>query len=392
MLEALINEASNLAQEAHDLLEPVASVRTTLRNRLLDEGRILTIADTPPAPCSLVAVDGGSVREPLYAADLLVCVATSATGMTSTPGPELEHAHWAQVLEHTAENQTLLGAAMASLELRLLQKLTHDIRILDGSTTSGIISLSQSLNIRNPTAVAHAAALFTDDLLSAIHGLASPHTRDNPGQIVALPKSDSSDAFQTLFAGRYNLTLTGGDKFIAAQVLDPGEMYYPRAAPEHQHPPVSIPRDAPGTAKRAAEQLAEAVQPIATAAADRRIVVTYLKPATADTVIKAEIQTSEPLPADRTDHHATAVTEVRAMGRILSDETPGPFLQEPYAQYAVDLAAKNVSVGVDALQQAMIANLAAEPDAANYLMYLTRSYRTRPTPRSKRPPKERGTP
>lgn len=375
MLRELLADADRIAADAHHLLAPMGVARDGLRQGLMDRGLIVPIGDPNPTPLSIAAVDGGSVREPLYVADLMVVVAASAEGMTSIGGHQLHHSHWAQIITHESENDRVLSAAMASHELALINRLGHDLRILDGSTTSPVLTLWGGLNTRSGAARDTVVELITDEVLSSIWSLGSPAHRANPGRIVAMPKSDSSHYFMDDYERAFGLALPGGDRFMAAQVLNPGEMLYPRWAKEHANLPIGIDESAPEHLRKKAYDLATAVGPIRDAANTGHLVVTYLKPESADTVLKAEIMLPEPLPSHKSPATSGAgLDEARLVCRYLSDETPGPHMQEPFAQYAVDLAAKNVSIGATALNQAMLTNL---PEGAeSYLPLLVRSYRT----------------
>lgn len=374
LLNDLLGEAGALAVQAHGLLAPVAQTRDELRARLLAEGQILTIGAPDPTARSLAAVDGGSVREHLYAADLMVAVAASATGITSRIDRPLKQAHWAAVRAHVSENDRLLSAAMAALELRLLAELDHDIRILDGSHGTPIIALGTALAARSAEVGDAAADLITDEVIAAAAALADPGARDNGGEIIALPKADSSHRFADLYHARYDLHLPGGDRFIAAQVLKPGEMLYPRPAREIAGMYIHIKEDGSPRVIRVSQALSDAITPLRVAAQNDEVLVTYVKPLTADVPIKIEFRVSDPLP-EHADHHATPVLEAQRLGRLISDETPGPFMQEPFAQHAVDMAAKSIAVGAEALNQAMLANLPDGSDA--YISLLARSYRTK---------------
>ena len=384
LLRELLGEADRIALDAHHLLAPMGVSRERLREGLQERGLIVPIGDPNPTPLSIAAVDGGSVREPLYVADLMVVVAASAEGMTSTGGHQLHQSHWAQIVTHESENDRVLSAAMAAHELALINRLGHDLRILDGSTTSPVLTLWGGLNTRSVDARDTVVDLITDEVLAAIHGLGNVEHRSNPGRIVAMPKSDSSGYFMEIYERTFGLALPGGDRFMAAQVLEPGEMLYPRWATEHTHLPVHIDESAPAHLRQKAHELATAVQPIRSAAQEGRLVVTYLKPETANTVLKAEILVPGTLP----DHHhpepsSPALAEARTVARYLSDETPGPHMQEPFAQYAVDLAAKSVSTGASALNQAMLSKLPEGSDS--YLSLLVRSYRTQSNAGPSRP-------
>lgn len=373
LLDDLLSAHPELARQAHDLLAPIAAARDELRSKLIDTGQIVTL-HPDPQPVTTAAVDGAMVKQLLYACDLLVVVAAAAGGM-HTSGEDLPHSYWTQVVPHTPDNDILIAVAMATRELLLLNDLTHQLRILDGSHTSPIITLARGINAHGETQD-RVAELIDDEVLQAVYNLGAPGYRSTPGEIVALPKSDSSRYFTDLYESRFEVHFASGDRYLAAQLLEPGEMFFPRTAVEHQDPPPqAIPTDAEGPARDVAKDLAKAVGPVKELANSDRLVVTYLKPASADTVVKAEIQLDQPLgPAD--DGDTPALLQARKVARTLSDETPGPFLQEPFPQYVVDQLVKNISVGTEALQQSMVTTLNNNPASAAVVPYLARAYRT----------------
>lgn len=366
LVELLLRTAPQLASQAHLLLSPVADARDELRHHLLNTGRIVPVAYAGNPPRSIAAVDGGCVREHLYAADLMVAVATTAQGLTGTDH-ELISKEWAQLLVHESENDRLLSAAMATLELRAIAQIRHDFRILDGSFGTPLIALMTALNANSPAVAAQVATLVDDETIDAISEVCT-----NYG-IVALPKSDSAHAFTDEYKELFDLHMPGGDKFMATQVLEPGEMLYPLPAKKIGQLHVTTPRDATPQVETAVGRLDQAIRPLRAAAQQRRVLVTYSKPATADTVVKMEYRSTTAL-STSVDATQPAIVEGQHIAAILSDETPGPYLQEPYAQHAVDVAAKNVSVGTNAIQQAMLAML---PEGSEkYLHLLARGYRT----------------
>jgi hypothetical protein len=183
---------------------------------------------------------------------------------------------------------------------------------------------------------------------------------DGPGEIVALPKADSSREFADFYESEYGLTIGSGDRFLAAQVLEPGEMLFPRQAEEYVRLQFGGKFD-DGPAGRLTQRLDRELGPLREAARENLLQVTYVKPEGADTVIKVEFR-------------GGTLEVAQRIGRVLSDETPGPHLQEPFAQHMADLAAKSVSAGAQAVNSAMLGHLPAT--AAAYLPYLARSYRT----------------
>jgi hypothetical protein len=115
-----------------------------------------------------------------------------------------------------------------------------------------------------------------------------------------------------------------------------------------------------------AEALDEAIEPLRRRGQGEGIGVTYLKPHSCTTALRVELK------ASKGREHASW------LARVLCDETPGPYLQEPYAQHQADLWAKSIGIGVDGAIHAMRLAIAGEGDAS-YLEYLLRSYRTTST-------------
>ncbi|MGV8910703.1 MAG: hypothetical protein ACOH1Y_17135 [Propionicimonas sp.] len=377
LLDNLMTRVPALIEQVHALLGPVAESKTKIRARLLDAGQIIPIGPRTGASFSLAAVDGGVVIQQLYAADMIVAVAASADGMTSDGTQELKSANWATIVEHHTENSRLASAAMAALELKVMAGLTHNVRIIDGSHATSVIALSTAL-FAHETKVRDAVIrlLADDEILHAVSVIANPtvmHAASPGSEIIALPKSDSAHRFREAFATEYQLAatldegvLSGGDKFLASQVLQPGEMFVPRTVTELAGLHFPTPKDANRAITELCDAYDAAVEPLRTAAQDDLLQVTYLKPEGSDTVVKMEFR--------ETHNPSNAAVTAARLARVVSDETPAPHLQEPFAQYAVDLAAKSVSAGTTALQQALLNGL--PPEAEAYLPMLMRGYRT----------------
>jgi hypothetical protein len=391
VLVDLLQATQQIAVQVDTLLGPVAERRKQLRQHLLDDGIIQPVG--PPARgASVVAVDGGAAHDELYAVDVVAAVAVAAQGLRSQPlppaGPEARrpsatppsrstangrrrppqdaaaaaHETWIQILRHAPELERLAQAAMFAMELALLDKLFQDVCIFDGSHLTAAVRIggalcSQSAAVRRGAvelcerfAVVEALTRFCDPVAGA--------------RFVALPKADSSRCLSSRFEARYGICLPATDKFLAAQVLEPGEMFRPAKVPkawEQLH--ISARSGAEAPVRDLAAALDEAIEPLRRRGQGQGIGVTYVKPESCSTALRVELK------ASRGREHATW------LARVLSDETPGPYLQEPYAQHQADLWAKSIGVGVDGAIQAMRLAIAGEGDPS-YLEYLLRSYRT----------------
>lgn len=364
IVELLLRTAPQLATQAHLLLSPVADARDELRAQLVRHNLLVTFPTEHDMPVTIGAVDGGSVREHLYAADLLVAAATSANGLTSTHLPVVSH-EWAHIVTHQPENDRLLSAAMASLELKTLAEIGHDLRILDGSFRTPLIALTAALMARSPLVAEASANLFDDTLFEAIGYVCSAE------HIVALPKADSAHQFTDHYKNLFNISIPGGDKFLATQVLQPGEMLYPLSATAQLN--VGTTHAATPETRQLAARFTELINPLRIGSQQRQLLVTYAKPHKCETVTKMEYRTTEPLP-EKVDVDHSSVVKGQQLASMFSAETVAPHIQEPFAQYAVDRAAKTVSIGANAVTQAMLGLLPAGSD--RYIHLLTRGYRT----------------
>ncbi|HKE99004.1 MAG TPA: hypothetical protein VKG45_08750 [Actinomycetes bacterium] len=372
VLVDLLQATQQIAVQVDTLLGPVAEQRKQLRQHLLDDGIIQPVG-APVRGASVVAVDGGAAHDELYAVDVVAAVAVAAEGLRSQPLPPsgpgalrppeaAGHETWIQIQRHAPELERLAQAAMFAMELALLDTLTNDVCIFDGSHLTAAVRIggalcSQSAAVRRGTVelcerfgVVEALARFSDPAAGA--------------RFVALPKADSSRCLSSRFEARYGLCLPATDKFLAAQVLEPGEMFRPAKVPrswEQLHVGARSGAEAP--VRDLAAALDEAIDPLRRRGQGQGIGVTYVKPESCSTALRVELK------ASRGREHATW------LARVLSDETPGPYLQEPYAQHQADLWAKSIGVGVDGAIQAMRLAIAGEGDPS-YLEYLLRSYRT----------------
>lgn len=372
MLESVLRDAQRLADEAQALLAPVAEQREHLRAVLRKKEQILTVPQ-PPSGVSLGAVDGGYVIDQMYAADRLVIAGLVAEGMRTMRTGELHHATWTCTLAHQLDLDRLASAVMTCLELGLLRGIGYDVRIFDGSHQTPVIALNSALSSKNPRVRALTANIVKES--GAIEALRMMCDDAAGAMIVGLPKADSSTEFCQKYRRDYKFNLPAiTDRFLAAQVLDRGEMLKPRK-PENwdrlhinfrqrieEEDEVETDPRVQVHVEATARALDEAIEPLRHCREQGRgIGITYLKPHQSDACVKVEFKA-----AKRIDHGAW-------LASVLSAEVIGPHMQEPYAQFVADLWAKNVSMAADALDAA--ARYKMPPDA-RWVQYLTIGYRT----------------
>jgi hypothetical protein len=369
IVDAFVARAPEFADDLVRNLGTIENSRQQIRDRLLADGRIIPIGSERQPAASIAAIDGGVVIEPMYAADLMAAVAVSAEGLTITESKPVSSATWAQISAHAVGNESVARLRMLVLELGVLSEISHDLRFIDGSPINAYIALSQALyGADGPLAdasplVATAVELAQHPAIGTAANLISGG--HEPTRVVALAKADVGTAYAETILRDYDIDAKVVDKTLAALVLEPGEMFRPIPATSRGHMNVVVRDTADPQIKAAAHRINTSLAPIRDAIANNAMVITYLKPETGITAIKAQFVTSSP---------ADPVPDAARIARLIADETPGPDLQEPFPQYAADLAAKNVSHGVNALRQSMLTAL--PPEASDYLALILRGYRT----------------
>jgi hypothetical protein len=109
--------------------------------------------------------------------------------------------------------------------------------------------------------------------------------------IIGVPKSDSSRWLADRFQDHYGVCLPAGDRFVAAQVLEPGEMLRPTKVPkEWQHLHIRAHPAASQTERALARALHAAIAPLRQYGEGEGIGVTYLKPHSASTAVRLEFK------------------------------------------------------------------------------------------------------
>jgi len=372
MLESVLHDAARLAHEAEQLLGPVVEQRDHLRAVLVDAGQILPVPE-PTDLVSLAAVDGGSVIDQMYAADRLVVAALVAEGMRTLRTGELHHATWTRTFAHQLDLDRLSDAVMICLELQLLHNINYHLKIFDGSHQTPVIALNSALSSKNPLIRALAAEIVQET--GAVDALRSM-CDDNVGScVVGLPKADPSTEFCRKYCRDYQFSLPPiTDRFLATQVLEPGEMLEPRKPENWQGLHIQFRQtienadeEEEDPAKQrlvetTARDLDEAIEPLRHCGeAGHGVGITYLKPHRSNTCVKIEFKASKGKPHGQW------------LASILSAESASPHMQEPYAQFVADLWAKNISMAADAVAAAIRHRLSPNETWSQYLMLGYRS-------------------
>ncbi|MEX0667561.1 MAG: hypothetical protein WD313_04465, partial [Acidimicrobiia bacterium] len=271
--------------------------------------------------------------------------------------------HRLQLPLSDADVERLAKAAMTVPEIELLSELEHELCVLDGSHQSPVIALNSALSSQSSEIRARTAALCGErDIAQKLRAICD-HTEG--ARVIAMPKSDSSTELSAFVAERSRIPVTSSDRFLASQVLEAGEMTRPIKLPEGWEKLHIKAREGETDSFviETAEALEEAIKPLREVRSEGRGVgVFYVMPESSSAAVRVEFKASNKKEAGP------------LIARAVSDETIGPFMQEPFPQHVADMMAKSIGAGLGAMTSAMTSQLSTS--AEDYVEYLIRAHRT----------------
>lgn len=328
---------------------PILDGKVELRQRMVDSGWILpppAVGSVPP-PVSMCAVDGGRATEKLYSGDLLTAYAVSAEAESSQRVGESVDALWADVLPHSGDADKVAGLAMLSLEYRVLSRVQHEVRLLDGSFASLFLELGRALSIASPGArLAAEEILASYSLFDDAVSLLSP---DAASRVVALGKSDSGRVFSELLRREFGIDVSLTDKVLAAYLLEPGERFRP--LPFASRAPLEFKQDW-SLGRAMARDVNALGRQLNDASRDGSLVVSFIRPMHSLGILRAEYFRAGA--GDEGTDAWVAATLLR--------ECNCTHAMEPAAQFKADVLAKRVSQYSTQLRELLVNGLIAAGD------------------------------
>jgi hypothetical protein len=232
----MLERSGKVAERATQIATTLVEARNAIRNALVKGKAIVEVGafdDRPPLRAA--GIDGALVTSRKQFGDLVAVVAVEAPicsgGNSCAPGDE-RFDLWMDSVPRSAQNSDVLGAIMATMELRTAQQSQAELVMMDGSFVSAMLAVLDGSGKINalPSTDGHPNPLgsqfkdrLNDELRQAILDiLASPRH-------VAFPKYTTSNEF-----AQFNLpeVARGFDaKTIASIALMPGERTLPLPPP-----------------------------------------------------------------------------------------------------------------------------------------------------------------
>lgn len=373
MIPELAALSDKLAARVNSEFAPIVGIKDELRGKLVHQGMIHSIeSDDPIKVDSMAAVDGARIQEKLYAADFLVAVATLANARLTPTKLYAENIVWADILQHADGTDRISQTAMGSGEVKLLAEAKHEIRIMDGSLVTPLIMLREGLYIKSTKLQNINAELLSERRADEFLSYLIDRAHDG---LVSVAKSDSATYFAREYDEKFGLRFPTSDRFLATQILKPGELLTPRVLHEVEKQNV---RDVNSNNKmvlKVATALDTQYQRIAQMAREGLVYTTYYRPFSPGVapehipnVLRIEFSIK---PSDSKN----VVEIAKRYANIINGDMVPPFMLEPFCQHAVDVQAKEISAAAKALKAQMLRNLPADQSAA-YRALLSSSYRT----------------
>lgn len=364
---ALVALAPRLVNRIGNNLSPLIEIRTILRDKLIEDNEIVSFNPKPAVQVeSMCAIDGARVKEQMYISDLLVAVATTVNAKSSRIQLPTLQSSWADVVRHVDGTESLAETAMAAQEIALAASAEQYIKLLDGSFLTPVIGMTKGLYSKNPAIKDKIADLLLSqwdapaNLLKVI--------QPSYGVTLALPKSDSSDKYSEMYRNKYELDISVADRFLASQVLRPGEMLKPRKVNELAFNARVDEVEGSQKVMNAAKSLRSSVNEMSRLSQNGNIFTTYFKPygpEKSGAVIRFEFILHE------ANKEEIFISKAKEYAEIINAECSPPHMMEPFAQWAVDRMAKKVSAGTSALRATLVRALPPEQAAL-----LAQNYRT----------------
>ncbi len=359
--EALINEllanSDRVSINVKGQIDNVTVQQKNLRERAEKLGLICSLPDMSSMPFKSVgAVDGSHVTVNLASFDLSAAAALGVDGLGFGRGDvdgdlrnyEFE-CHITDPLPHGTE---LAYALMFCMEYEVANCMEHDLVMLDGAFSTGMVAISiglKSIGLQN-------------DLSNALRNRWFNSVREMLPEIlvtdrlVALPKRNSSNEFvtQTMLFNNNESDVNG--RTVASLILNSDEYTVPFRLETH------------GFYIGDTDLNLEYVRSLNSIYDSMKVV--YFKPYDWTPALRIEF----------TPGQTDDVQSLHEKLEMIKLQCVSPAILEPYPLYVADRFVKSLSKGVSALLQAVrndVAHASDDPDLAMRMMY---AHRTDPAP------------
>lgn len=386
----ILDNMENIVTELHTSSEVFTKIIPPLREQLLAEGKIVAFEAIPYFDGTLTAIDGGRASEDLSGGDLMVVGAGVGEGHSTNAlyaNDDAPTEAWGRVLPHKTNNKDIVADVMYAMELRVLNKVTSDMKIIDGAYLGNVSHLLFALAGSNYVDSERIDTWFeaidcdADGVLRAAFAEVLRPPVNNSSTIVSLPKSDSAQVYSKEFLG-VNSTLANSisDRILASRLLHPGEMLFPRNIASNPQLITKLSRldvtkydgKYPELYKELIKDKIEDLHRLDNESSEVGLLwTTYFKPYEFSAQSKA-LKIEFPYHRNNKTNLVGALAHAQKLIGIIDSDVIDGYILEPWCQYMADVQAKDVSSAITLVKNTLIASV----DNSYELAGLLRGYRT----------------
>jgi len=367
----MLEQASDTAKRVSDLINIDENLVKKAKEILSTKGIILKNTNHEFTD-SLIAVDGAQIVEKKTSSDILLSLAVGVEGLkekesTSWSPSGQQYYHWQTVLPHHVANPTLAQGVMFLMELSVLAKADHEIRIMDGTHLTMILKLNQLLSANDNDFADESYVQALEEFLKKSYEKIIPDIPDiiqgafSNTSIIGLAKySSSREIVDSLLS---SLGIIMDDKIFLSFILGEDEFTKPLSVGQgikerEDWKRVHIKCNLPIKSLEARmivelnHRLEGCIAPFKiTPGKASGLYFTFYRPFNDGPVYRIEIKEKLALDSGKLMKVLSSIKR-----QILFPE-----IREPYPQYFADVIAKNISFGMNAVEQA----ICNEPSISN---------------------------
>ncbi len=359
----MLEQAPETAQKVSALVNVDEDLVKKAREILIKKGIVLE-NDGKDYTDSLIAVDGAQIVEKKTSSDILLSLAVGVEGLkekeaTTWPLTGQQFFQWQTVLPHHVANPRLSQGIMFLMELSVLARADQEVRIMDGTHLTMILKLNSLLS-------AHDDELADESYVAALEGFLQdkyekiiPDIPDiiqdafsDPSIIGMAKYSSSREIVDSLLK---DLGIIMDDKIFLTFVLKGNEFTRPLSVGQgikemEDWKQVHIKSNLPikslnqKMVRELNERLEKSIEPFKVTSSKRsKLYFTFYRPFDDGPVYRIEIK--EKLAVD--------LDQLKKVLTSIKRQIVYPEIREPYPQYLADVIAKNISFGMNAVEQAI---------------------------------------
>jgi hypothetical protein len=359
----MLEQAPQTAKKISELVNIDEAVVKKARE-VLDSKGVILVNDGKDFTDSLIAVDGAQIVEKKTSSDILMSLAVGVEGLKekesvtwSSEGHQ--YYQWQTVLPHHEANPRLAQGIMFLMELSVLARANQAIRIMDGTHLTMILKLNSLLSAHDDELADQSYVAALEDFLKDQYEKIIPDIPDiirdafSDSSIIGMAKySSSREIVDSLLK---ELAIIMDDKIFLTFLLKEDEFTKPLSVGQgtkekedwkqiHIRSNLPIKSLDDKMTKELNERLEASISPFKIGSGkDSRLYFTFYRPFGEGPVYRIELK--EELAAD--------VARLKKFLTSIKRQIVFPEIREPYPQYLADVIAKNISFGMNAVEQAI---------------------------------------